>query len=59
MVHTLAVARDPAVWERAGEFIPERFMGGEEVDLFGRDFRVLPFGSGACLEDTPHWHPGI
>ncbi|XP_010538067.1 PREDICTED: cytochrome P450 98A9 [Tarenaya hassleriana] len=48
-VNVWAVGRDPANWKNPNEFKPERFLG-EDVDVKGQDFRVLPFGSGrrAC-----------
>ena len=47
-VNVYALQRSPAVWERALEFDPERFLRGEglDVDVRGKDFRLLPFGSG-------------
>ncbi|XP_031473498.1 p-coumarate 3-hydroxylase [Nymphaea colorata] len=44
-VNVWAVARDPAVWKRAEEFWPERFLE-EDINIKGQDFRVLPFGAG-------------
>ncbi|CAA7043266.1 unnamed protein product [Microthlaspi erraticum] len=44
-VHVEAINRDPANWRNADEFRPERFLL-EDIDVKGRDFRVLPFGSG-------------
>ncbi|KAL6659698.1 hypothetical protein ACP70R_002527 [Stipagrostis hirtigluma subsp. patula] len=43
-----AIMRDPAVWERPEEFLPERFMDSRvpEVDFRGKEFHFLPFGSG-------------
>ncbi|KAG2411227.1 hypothetical protein I3760_Q019700 [Carya illinoinensis] len=36
---------DPSVWTDAEKFFPERFVGSN-IDLRGRDFQLLPFGSG-------------
>ncbi|PAN37707.1 hypothetical protein PAHAL_7G116000 [Panicum hallii] len=49
LVNAWAISRDPAVWDAAEEFMPERFismgdLGG--VDFRGMDFQFLPFGSG-------------
>uniref|UniRef100_A0A0E0LVQ2 Uncharacterized protein n=1 Tax=Oryza punctata TaxID=4537 RepID=A0A0E0LVQ2_ORYPU len=35
-------------WERPEEFMPERFIrrGDDEVDLWGKTFEFIPFGSG-------------
>lgn len=46
IVNMWAIGRDPNVWsENVEEFYPERF-GESDVDFRGRDFRLLPFGSG-------------
>ncbi|KAK9278132.1 hypothetical protein L1049_027691 [Liquidambar formosana] len=46
IINAWAIARDPDVWsDNAEEFLPERFMGSN-IDLRGRDFRLIPFGSG-------------
>ncbi|XP_073138499.1 cytochrome P450 98A2-like [Henckelia pumila] len=44
-VNMWAVARDPKVWKKPLEFLPERFLE-EDVDMKGHDFRLLPFGAG-------------
>ncbi|TVU41530.1 hypothetical protein EJB05_15058, partial [Eragrostis curvula] len=45
-VNAWAIGRDPAAWAAPAEFRPERFVGSG-VDLIkGRDFGLLPFGSG-------------
>ncbi|XP_057770219.1 cytochrome P450 78A7-like [Salvia miltiorrhiza] len=49
MVNMWAITHDPAVWAEPLEFKPERFvteMGGEDVDVRGRDLRLAPFGAG-------------
>ncbi|KAM3195503.1 hypothetical protein ACQJBY_071560 [Aegilops geniculata] len=48
-----AIMRDPAVWERPDEFVPERFLGMADavqaVDFRGKAFEFIPFGSGRRL----------
>lgn len=45
LVNTWAIGRDPDVWPDPENFSPERFAE-KDVDIRGRDFRLLPFGSG-------------
>ncbi|KAF7838264.1 cytochrome P450 71A1-like [Senna tora] len=40
-----AIQRDPELWEKPEEFIPERFENSE-VDFKGQDFQLVPFGFG-------------
>jgi cytochrome P450 len=45
-INTWAIGRDPKIWsENAEDFYPERFMS-KNIDLRGKDFELLPFGSG-------------
>ncbi|CAL5035403.1 unnamed protein product [Urochloa decumbens] len=49
IINGWAIGRDTSSWERADEFVPERFMEGSStanVDYSGNDFLFLPFGSG-------------
>ncbi|KAG6512884.1 cytochrome P450 71A1-like [Zingiber officinale] len=49
VVNGWAIARDPALWDKAEEFLPERFLadsGAGALDFKGIDFRYLPFGAG-------------
>jgi cytochrome P450 len=49
LVNAWAIGRDPATWERAEEFVPERFLGSAaaaSVDFRGQHFELLPFGAG-------------
>jgi cytochrome P450 len=39
-----AIMRDPAVWERPDEFVPERFLG--QADFRAKAFEFIPFGAG-------------
>ncbi|KAG6660888.1 hypothetical protein CIPAW_03G135900 [Carya illinoinensis] len=45
MINVWAIGRDPSVWSDAEKFIPERFVGSN-IDLRGREFRLIPFGAG-------------
>lgn len=45
LVNVWAIGRDPDVWHEPVKFIPERFIESN-IDLRGRDFQLLPFGSG-------------
>ncbi|KAK9115228.1 hypothetical protein Syun_022025 [Stephania yunnanensis] len=45
MVNVWAIQRDPDVWSRAEEFIPERFTSASP-DFKGNDFEFVPFGAG-------------
>lgn len=45
-VNVWAIARDPEYWKTdPEEFLPERFYGSE-MDAKGKDFGLIPFGSG-------------
>jgi len=55
VINAWAIGRDPAAWERAEEFVPERFVGGagappveysySKVGV-GQDFRSVASGAG-------------
>ena len=46
IINAWAIGRDPKVWsENAEIFCPERFAN-DNIDIRGRDFRLIPFGSG-------------
>ncbi|CAJ1938003.1 unnamed protein product [Sphenostylis stenocarpa] len=49
IVNAWAIMRDPSAWDEAEKFWPERFEGSS-IDVRGRDFQLIPFGSGrrAC-----------
>ncbi|XP_024025598.1 cytochrome P450 71A1 [Morus notabilis] len=44
-INSWAIQRDPNVWDKPEEFLPERFQDSD-VDFKGQDFQFLPFGSG-------------
>ncbi|PRQ48908.1 putative cytochrome P450 [Rosa chinensis] len=56
IVNVWAVGRDPSAWTDPDKFIPERFAGSN-IDLRGRDFQLLPFGSGR--RGCPGMHLGL
>lgn len=46
-VNLWKIHRDPRVWPEPGEFRPERFLTTHnDVDLKGKHFELMPFGSG-------------
>ncbi|XP_004237820.1 cytochrome P450 71A1 [Solanum lycopersicum] len=44
-VNAWSLGRNPKYWDRAEEFIPERFIENN-IDIKGQNFALLPFGSG-------------
>ncbi|KAJ4834329.1 hypothetical protein Tsubulata_014233 [Turnera subulata] len=45
IINAWAIGRDPSSWTEPDKFFPERFVGSN-IDLRGRDFQLIPFGSG-------------
>uniref|UniRef100_A0A453QCJ1 Cytochrome P450 76C4 n=1 Tax=Aegilops tauschii subsp. strangulata TaxID=200361 RepID=A0A453QCJ1_AEGTS len=45
LVNVWAIGHDGKVWPEPEKFMPERFLE-KDVDFKGRDFELLPFGSG-------------
>nr|XP_007159749.1 hypothetical protein PHAVU_002G263800g [Phaseolus vulgaris]ESW31743.1 hypothetical protein PHAVU_002G263800g [Phaseolus vulgaris] len=45
MVDSECIMRDPDAWIEAEKFWPERFEGSN-IDVRGREFELIPFGSG-------------
>ena len=57
IVNCWAIGRDLNVWsENAEEFFPERFIDSD-IDLRGRHFQLIPFGSGR--RGCPGMHLGL
>lgn len=44
-INVWAIQRDPKLWDRPEEFLPERFENNP-VDYKGQDFQFIPFGFG-------------
>lgn len=45
IVNAWTIGRDPNMWEREDEFLPERFLKSS-IDFRGQDFCLIPFGAG-------------
>ncbi|XP_050223172.1 cytochrome P450 736A117-like [Mercurialis annua] len=45
IINAFAIGRDPALWDQAEEFRPDRFLNSS-IDFRGHDFELIPFGSG-------------
>ncbi|KAI5669966.1 hypothetical protein M9H77_19819 [Catharanthus roseus] len=56
LINTMAIGRDPMVWSEPERFFPERFVE-DNVDIKGKDFRLIPFGSGRRM--CPGMHLGL
>lgn len=44
-----AIMRDSTAWERPDDFLPDRFLGKTELDLWGKQAKFIPLGSGRRL----------
>ncbi|XP_043715393.1 cytochrome P450 71AU50-like [Telopea speciosissima] len=59
IINAWAIQRDPNVWSTYGDaekFLPERFIENN-IDIRGRDFQLIPFGSGR--RGCPGIHLGL
>lgn len=56
LINTMAIGRDPKVWSEPERFFPERFVE-DNVDIKGKDYRLIPFGSGRRM--CPGMHLGL
>ena len=57
IINFWAIGRDPCVWSNnVKEFYPERFINSN-IDLKGRNFQLIPFGSGR--RGCPGMHLGL
>nr|QNS29961.1 cytochrome P450 [Nothapodytes nimmoniana] len=45
IINIYSIGRDPNAWTDPDKFFPERFLGSN-IDVRGRDFQLIPFGSG-------------
>ncbi|GLJ32250.1 hypothetical protein SUGI_0649050 [Cryptomeria japonica] len=48
IVNAWAIGRDPSIWNNPLEFMPERFLEGEnsKIEYSGQNFELIPFGAG-------------
>ncbi|CAO2202098.1 unnamed protein product [Urochloa humidicola] len=56
LINVWTIGRDPALWDKPEEFVPERFVGSK-MDVKGQDFELLPFGSGRRM--CPGYNLGL
>ncbi|KAG6635031.1 hypothetical protein I3843_11G013400 [Carya illinoinensis] len=45
-INAWAIQRDPKVWDKAEEFIPERFEKNNLADSIDQEYKFFPFGGG-------------
>ncbi|KAM7272422.1 hypothetical protein ACFE04_027085 [Oxalis oulophora] len=46
LINAWAIQRDPNLWDRPQEFIPERFIDENSIDFKGSRGHLIPFGGG-------------
>ncbi|XVF00626.1 hypothetical protein REPUB_Repub04eG0017000 [Reevesia pubescens] len=47
LVNLWKLQRDPSIWQRPSDFLPERFLSDHaNLDVRGQNFELLPFGAG-------------
>lgn len=56
MINAWAIGRDPNAWSNPEKFMPERFLG-RNIDVMGKNFELIPFGSGR--RSCPGLHLGF
>ena len=56
IINAWAIGRDPKAWDKAEYFNPTRFENNN-IDVRGKDFKILPFGSGR--RGCPGIHMGL
>ncbi|KAH7867145.1 hypothetical protein Vadar_029447 [Vaccinium darrowii] len=44
-INVWAIQRDPKLWDRPDDFLPERFAN-TQIDFHGKEFQFIPFGAG-------------
>lgn len=57
LINTWGIGRDSSTWNNPNEFYPERFKDDDDFDFRGKNFELLPFGSGRRM--CPGAHMGI
>ncbi|KAJ7529446.1 hypothetical protein O6H91_15G050700 [Diphasiastrum complanatum] len=45
-INVHALGKNPAIWDRIDEFLPERFLNGERIEFRDADYKLVPFGAG-------------
>ncbi|KAF9601309.1 hypothetical protein IFM89_018737 [Coptis chinensis] len=45
LINLWTISRDPKIWDRPDEFMPERFMNNP-IDYISKDFTLITFGGG-------------
>jgi cytochrome P450 len=54
IVNLWAIMRDPELWPELTEFVPERFVGADQLDFRAKDrLEFMPFGAGRGGHSDP------